>query len=225
MELSALNLSILTKKILEKRKINELMPVQIKAINSGLLDGKNILVCSPTGSGKTLVAEIAIIENLLKNKFTNKAIYIVPLKALAQEKYLSFKNFFENSFNVCVLTGDNEESEYELSLINKSDIIIITSEKLDSMLRHNLNWINNVKVLIVDEIHLLNDLKRGPTLEIVLTLIRQLNQNLQMIALSATIGNSSELANWLNAELVYDEFRPVELKKGVIFENKLEFIN
>lgn len=225
MVISGYSVSNIVVDLLTKRSINELMPVQKKALSNGLLDSKNLLVCSPTGSGKTLIAEIAMIESLLKNKHTNKAIYIVPLKALAQEKYKSFQKDFSKYFNIAVMTGDNEETQRELNLIAKSDIIIITSEKLDSILRHNYTWVENVSCLIVDEVHLMNDLRRGPVLEIVITLMRQLNQNMQVIALSATIGNSQELSEWLEANLIYDEYRPVELKKGVIFEGKIDFVN
>ena len=220
-----LKLNQLTKNIIEHKKINSFMPVQIKAFNNGLMEGKNLLVCSPTGSGKTLVAEIAIIEGLVKDKYTNKAIYIVPMKALATEKYDNFMKYYSEFFKITVLTGDSEEAERELSSIDKSDIIIVTSEKLDSILRHNHSWIKNVKVLVIDEIHLINDFNRGPTLEIVITLIKHLNTEIQIIGLSATIGNSNELAEWLGANLIIDDYRPVALKKGVIFDGKLEFVN
>jgi len=215
----------LNKIILEKKGITEFMPCQTKAMKQGLLEGKSILVCSPTGSGKTLVAELGIIESLMKNKHTNKAIYIVPLKALASEKYHSFMKLYGEHFNIAMLTGDNEEDERDLVKIHNSDIIIMTSEKLDSILRHNHQWVQNVSVLVIDEIHLLNSLKRGPTLEIVITLVKELNKDIQIIGLSATIGNSTELADWLKAELVYDEYRPVELKKGVVFDKKIDFVN
>lgn len=225
MEIDNYKVSRIVTEIFEKRKIHELMPVQKKALENGLLTFKNLLVCSPTGSGKTLIAEIAMVQALMENKHTNKAIYIVPLKALAQEKYRAFLNDYSKYFNVAMMTGDNEETEYELNLISKSDIIIVTSEKLDSILRHNYAWVENVKCLIVDEVHLLNDLRRGPVLEIVLTLMKQLNKNMQIVALSATIGNSYELAEWLEAELIFDTYRPVELKKGVIFDGNIEFVN
>jgi len=214
-----------TKKILEKKGIKEFMPCQIKALDQGLLKGKSMLICSPTGSGKTLVAEIGIIESLMKNKYTNKAIYIVPLKALASEKYNNFMDEYSDYFNIAMLTGDTEADERDIMKISKADIIIMTSEKLDSILRHNHQWVQNVSVLVIDEIHLLDSLRRGPTLEIVITLMRELKSDVQIIGLSATIGNSVELAKWLKAELVFDEYRPVELKKGVIFDKKIDFVN
>ena len=103
------------------------------------------------------------------------------------------------------------------------DMIIATAEKMDSLLRHRSPWIKNLTVLIVDEIHLLNDVGRGPTLEILITLLRQLVKNMQLIGLSATIGNEKELSEWLDANLVEDSWRPVELKKGVYYDSEIEF--
>jgi len=75
--------------ILEK-DIKELRPAQVKAIEKGLLDGKNLLVCTPTASGKTLIAELAALKSIIEGN--GKAIYIVPLKALASEKYKDLRN-------------------------------------------------------------------------------------------------------------------------------------
>jgi len=80
-----------------------------------------------------------------------------------------------------------------------------------------------VSVIIIDEIHLLNDTNRGPTLEILITILRQLLKKVQIIGLSATIGNSEELAEWLKAELVIDNWRPVKLHKGVYLDGEVEF--
>ena len=85
-----------------------------------------------------------------------------------------------------------------------------------------MSWINEVKTVVIDEIHLLNDPRRGPTLEIIITLLKQLIKP-QIIGLSATIGNPKELAEWLEAELVSDDWRPVELKQGIHLDGKTEF--
>jgi len=81
------------------------------------------------------------------------------------------------------------------------DVVIVTAEKLDSIIRHGIDWIKDVGLVVVDEIHLLNDVSRGPTLEVTITRLRDLAK-FQILALSATISNSAELAGWLNAELV-----------------------
>lgn len=202
---------------LREQRINKLNPCQKKALKKGVLNRKNLLVCSPTGSGKTLIATFAIANNLDKGK----AVYIVPLKALASEKYKDYKKFFEKTkYKVAMSTGDIDSSSEYLA---KYDLIILTVEKLDSLIRHHSKWINDVNLVIIDEIHLMNDPGRGPTLEILITILKKLLNNAQIISLSATIGNPEELAGWLDAELVYDEWRPVKLYKGVYFNREVEF--
>lgn len=190
--------------------IIELRPSQLKSISAGLLEGKNLLVCTPTASGKTLIAELAAVSAILNRK--GKAVYIVPLKALATEKYNDFKKRYGAFLKVSLSIGDLDSSD---SYLSESDIIICTAEKLDSLIRHHAPWIGSIAVIIIDEIHLLNDPGRGPTLEILITLLRQLLPESQLIGLSATIGNPEELAKWLDALLVTDSWRPVKLSQGV----------
>jgi len=204
--------------ILEKQNLEKLRPCQEKAIEKGLLQNKNIVICTPTASGKTLCAELAAISNILNEK--GKAIYIVPLKALATEKYKSFQKLYNSIINIGISIGDYDDSDQTLY---DKDIIIATAEKMDSLIRHNSNWINNIKTIIIDETHLLNDQSRGPTLEIIITMLRQLLKDVQIIALSATIGNPETLASWLNAELVIDKWRPVKLRQGICIDENIEF--
>ncbi len=205
-------------KVLEKEGINELRPSQRKAIQAGLLKGKNLLVCTPTASGKTLIAELAMIKSILEH--TGKAIYIVPLKALASEKAREFKRKYGHLLKIALSSGDLDSSDPYLA---DYDLIIATSEKIDSLIRHHAPWLKQIYVVIVDEVHLLNDRERGPTLEILITLLRHLLSNIQIIALSATIGNPKELAAWLDAELVEDSWRPVPLRKGVYMGDTIDF--
>jgi len=198
-------------------KLEELRPCQEKALEAGLLDGKNLLVCTPTASGKTLVAEMAALKNILNGR--GKAVYIVPLKALAREKFKDFKERYGGLIRVVLSMGDMDKSDGYLS---DFDLIITTSEKLDSLIRHRAPWINQIGTVIVDEVHLLNDPGRGPTLEVTLTILKKILKA-QLIALSATIGNPEELAKWLEAELIVDDWRPVELRKGIYFDGKVEF--
>lgn len=204
--------------ILKREKIEELRPAQEKAIKSGLLEGSSLLVCTPTASGKTLVAEIAMAKQILESK--GKAIYIVPLKALANEKCREFKQKYGHLFRIALSIGDIDSAD---SFLAEYDIIVCTAEKLDSLLRHKTPWISRVAVVVVDEIHLLTDVERGPTLEILLTILRRLLPKLQLIALSATIGNPKELADWLKAKLVFDTWRPVKLRQGVYYKQEIEF--
>ena len=195
-----------------------LTPIQEKAVKAGLLKGTSLLVCAPTASGKTFIATMGIANTLEQG--SSKAIYLVPLKALAHEKYKEYQRLFEKTkYKVIMSTGDiDSESTY----LMKYDVLILTTEKLDSLLRHRVSWISEVKTVIVDEIHLLHDPTRGPTLEIILTLLKSLLKP-QIIGLSATIGNPEELARWLGAELVIDTWRPVELKQGIECQGKVQF--
>ena len=100
--------------------------------------------------------------------------------------------------------------------------MLVTAEKLDSLLRHSRDFIKDVGLIIIDEIHLLNDESRGPTLEVLITLFKIKFQFIRLIGLSATINNCEELSNWLNAELIYDTFRPVELEHYTYLNQELE---
>ena len=203
--------------ILITKGITELRPAQKKAIEAELLQHKNLLICTPTSSGKTLIAELAAMNSILHHK--GKAIYIAPLKSLASEKYKEFKQFYGEKAKIALSIGDVDAVDPKL---HEYDLIITTSEKLDSLLRHKVDWLKSVAVIIVDEIHLLNDPGRGPTLEVLITILKELLKNIQIIGLSATIGNPEELAAWLKATLVIDDWRPVTLHKGTYLDGKIE---
>lgn len=217
MKIDKLKIPEKVNRIFEKKGFDELRPSQYKSIQAGLFEDKNLIVCTPTASGKTLVGELGMLNAVYHDK--GKAVYIVPLKALASEKYKQFKNDYPE-LKIALTSGDIDSSD---DWLERYDIIITTSEKFDSLIRHRAPWINQIKVVIVDEIHLLNDYGRGPTLEIILTIIKKEMKDTQIIGLSATIGNSGELAKWLDAELVVDTWRPVELKKGIYHTEEIEF--
>ena len=202
---------------LEKKGFEELRPSQSKAIKQGLFLNNNLLICTPTASGKTLVAEMSFLNTIINKK--QKAVYIVPLRALATEKYFEFKKNYPQ-----IKTGlSTGELDSEDRALGQNDLIIVTSEKFDSLLRHKTAWLKNLGTIIIDEIHLLNDPKRGPTLEIVIAIMKKELPNAQIIGLSATIGNPKEISTWLKAELVKDEWRPVKLKKGIYYEGEIHF--
>ena len=203
--------------ILEK-EITKLRPAQEKSVKKGLLQGRSLLVCTPTASGKTLIAELAALKSIIEGK--GKTLYIVPLKALASEKHRDFKRRYGKIVKIALSIGDIDSSDLYLA---DYDLIVTTSEKFDSLIRHHAPWLSSIATIVVDEIHLLNDTERGPTLEILLTILKQLLKNAQIIALSATIGNAEELAEWLQADLIVDEWRPVKLHKGIYYDSKIEF--
>lgn len=207
------------KEILVKEGITAFRPAQEKALKAGLLENKSLLICTPTASGKTLIAEMAAMKHILEGK--GKAIYIVPLIALANEKYKEFKRKYGHLCKIAISIGDLDSADQHLV---EYDFVICTAEKLDSLIRHHSPWLSYVSLVAIDEIHLLNDVERGPTLEILITVLKQVLKNVQLIGLSATIGNPEELAEWLNSTLVEDNWRPVPLKKGTFFQGEVEFI-
>ncbi|WP_406669975.1 DEAD/DEAH box helicase [Methanolobus sp. ZRKC4] len=196
--------------------IEELYPPQSEIVNKGLLEGNNILAAIPTACGKTLVAELAMLKHVLNG---GKALYIVPLRALASEKYERFKEFESLGIKTGISTGELESKSEQLG---KNDIIVCTSEKTDSMLRNGTTWLQDLSIVVVDEVHLLGDSLRGPTVDIVITKLRSI-PNLQIVSLSATIGNAEVLAEWLDAELVVSEWRPTILNEGIAIGKAMNF--
>jgi helicase len=194
--------------------ISELYPPQADCIEQGMFERKNLLVAIPTASGKTLVAEMAMHSHIATG---GKCLYIVPLKALASEKYDEFGN---KGVRVGIATGDLDRRD---DMLGRNDIIVATSEKVDSLLRNNARWISDITLLVIDEVHLIDSDDRGPTLEVVIAKMRYRNPIMQMIGLSATIGNPKILAGWLDAELVTSSWRPVDLRQGVFYNNRIHF--
>src|SRR3990167_8104318 len=162
--------------LLKTDGITELNPPQVLAVKKGLLEGKNLVVASPTASGKTLIAEIAILKNFLDGK---KSVYLVPLKALASEKYNDFSKYRKIGMRVAVATGDLDGSD---GWLGGYDLIILSNEKMDSLLRHSIPWIKDISLIVSDEIHVMDDPSRGPTLEIVLTQLTGMTKS-QVLAL------------------------------------------
>ena len=199
---------------LKSQGYEKLYPPQADSVKSGLLDGKSILVSAPTASGKTLIAMLAILSYLSKN--SGKVIYLSPLRALAAEKFTEFKKLEKiqlgKKIKAGISTGDFENIEKNLE---KSNILILTNEKMDSIIRHGTEWIDDIGLVISDEVHLIGDENRGPTLEMILTQLKLLDTKPQIVGLSATITNSDEIADWLGCKLVQNDWRPVPLSEGV----------
>ena len=204
--------------LLDYLKIKDLYPPQKEAI--AIVDnGESVLMSVPTAAGKTLVAYTALMKAVKEKK---KGIYLVPLRALAWEKVSELRDICKNILNgakIGVSVGDYDKARG----LSKYDIIVSTSERADSLIRHNPSWLPEVGCLVSDEIHLLNDSGRGPTLEVTLSKFREINPSIQIIGLSATVSNSIEIANWLDAKLVESDFRPVPLKRGISIERKIEW--
>jgi helicase len=200
--------------ILDSLGYSSLYPPQELALSKGLLESRNLLITTPTASGKTLIAVIAAIKPIEKGL---KVVYLSPLRAIATEKYrylqvLQNIDIIDKRIRIRIATSDYDSSGMEVS---NADVIILTNEKMDSVIRHGAEWIADVGLFVTDEVHLLGDKERGPTLEMILTKIRKMYPQSQILALSATVTNSEDIAKWLGCELIQSNWRPTKLVEGV----------
>ncbi|MHC1567822.1 MAG: DEAD/DEAH box helicase [Candidatus Syntropharchaeia archaeon] len=210
MKVDELNIDSRIKRILKER-IDTLYPPQEEAIRKGILKGReNFLLSFPTAAGKTLLAELVMLKSIVEEN--GKCFYVVPLNALAQEKYRDFSRY--NSIaRIGISTGDYDSSSRYLE---KNDITILTLEKFDSLTRTAPDWLNEISVVVLDEIHIVGDRKRGPRIEGAVARFRTGNPKARFIGLSATIPNIDEFASWLGAKVVKSEWRPVPLREEIL---------
>jgi len=215
MQMNSAKIEMQVKQISGFKKFN---PMQAKALAHGIYN-QSVVISAPTASGKTLISELAAL-NCIMNK-QKKVVYTCPLKAIASEHSREFKNKYGANFIIrtALSTGDMDSSSTHLS---RYDLIYCTNEKLDSLIRHQAEWLRDIGLLVIDEIHEL-DSDRGATLEMVISKLRFIVPDLQVLALSATIPNSKEIADWLKAGLVESDYRPVKLKEGILLDKTVHF--
>ncbi len=254
------------KSFLKSRGFSELYPLQAAAVGAGLLDGRSLLVSAPTASGKTLVATLAILSHLARGG--GRVVYLSPLRALAAEKYAEFEALSEvkvsgagwqgrlqalrrrrdgdartdAAITAARLTGERGAAAASRGpvKIDDADIVVATNEAMDAAMRRGREWTQEIGLMIIDEIHLIGDESRGPTLEMILTQQKQEQEQqqqqrqkrrppskgspdappakMQVVGLSATISNDEEIARWLGCKLVRSTWRPVPLAEGVCDE-------
>ncbi len=203
------------KKIIKSRGIKELLPVQTLSVKAGLLKGEDLLIVSATSSGKTLIGELAGIKNLIETG--KKFLFLVPLVALANQKYLEFKERYEKlGFKVSLRVGMGRiGKKVDVNTSLDADIIVGTYEGIDYLIR--TKKLKDIGTVVIDEIHSLNLEERGARLDGLIGRLRFLFKDAQKIYLSATIGNPKELAKKLNTKLVLYNGRPVPLERHIIF--------
>ncbi|KAL7126329.1 hypothetical protein ABFS83_14G178900 [Erythranthe nasuta] len=179
-------------------------PVQTQVFSILYNSDDNVLVAAPTGSGKTICAEFAILRNHQKvPDNAMRAVYIAPLEALAKERYLDWKKKFGEGLGIRVveLTG---ETATDLKLVEKGQIIISTPEKWDALSRRwkQRKYIQQVSVFIVDELHLIGG-QGGPILEVIVSRMRsiasQVENRIRIVALSTSLANAKDLGEWIGA--------------------------
>ncbi|MEM0246858.1 MAG: DEAD/DEAH box helicase [Desulfurococcaceae archaeon] len=202
--------------LLGERGIRELNPVQVEAVKRGLLNGVNMVISAPTASGKTLIAEMVLVKTAVNGLV---GVYLTPLRALASEKYAEFSVLNKIGVKVGITTGDYDQpAEY----LGEYDIIVATYERFDSLMRLKPTWLKRVGLIVIDEMHNVNDPERGPIIEMIVA--RALKRGTRIIGLSATIGNPAELARWVKGELVTSAWRPVKLVEGVFNKKRSEIV-
>ena len=209
------------KRVILQEKNQYLLPVQYLAIREGLMKDENLLVVSATGSGKTLVGELAGVPKALNGK---KFLFLTPLVALANQKYRDFKKRYEPlGLKVAIKVGMNRiKAKGELKLPNSNirdaDIVVGTYEGIDFMIRSGeSDALNDLGLVLIDEIHTISDEERGLRLNGLIKRIEHIFPKTQIIGLSATIKNPETLANDFNMKLVQYKERPVPLERHIVF--------
>ena len=202
--------------------------VQSKCFHPVYSTNDNLVLSAPTGSGKTVIMELAICRllNVLKDE-RFKVIYQAPTKSLCSERFRDWNAKFAALKLKCAeLTGDTDNTQ--LRNVQSSQIIITTPEKWDSMTRKckdHIRLMQLVKLFLIDEVHILKE-TRGATLEAVVSRMKNIGSNVRFIALSATVPNSEDIATWLGKDATNqhipahrehfgEDFRPVKLQKFV----------
>lgn len=214
------------KSILKRHGNKQLLPVQRLAIEEGLLEGENLLIVSATASGKTLIGELAGIPKALEGK---RFLFLTPLVALANQKYHDFKSKYSKiGLKTAIKVGMNRvKARGELVIpdtdIKGADIIVGTYEGIDFILRSGKsNILRELGVVVIDEIHTLDDEERGSRLNGMISRLKRIFPEAQIIALSATIDNPEEIASTFNLRLIEYDKRPVTLERHLTFPRNEE---
>jgi helicase len=205
------------KKILLSQ-LEELMPVQALSVEAGLIEGKNQLIVSATATGKTLVGELAGIQNILNNK--GKMLFLVPLVALANQKYEQFNRRYSSIASTSLRVGTSRiiKGTKGVRTSLSSDIIVGTYEGIDFVIRSgNSKSLGNIGTIVIDEVHMLEDKERGHRLDGLIARLKFIAPDAQFIYLSATVGKPEWLAGKLGAVLIEFEERPVPIDRHLIF--------
>lgn len=213
--------------ILEKHYSPYLLPIQEEAVrNYGILDfrkdkNQNLLVIAPTSSGKTFIGEMAAIAQAIH---LQKTIYLVPLRALADEKYRHFKDLYSHcGIDMVISTRDRSKDDHNI-ISGDYDVAVMAYEKFNYFCLMSPRFLDIVSLVIIDEMQLINDSKWGPLLESMVNHIDKKNKNIKIIALSAFVEGQDALIRWFPGRTLISYQRPVELRKGIVRDGIFKYI-
>jgi helicase len=201
--------------------VASLMPVQQLSVEAGLLYGKDLLVVAATASGKTFIGEMAGLKNYLEKR--GRMLYLVPLVALANQKYDRFSGKYDKIARVTLMTGVSRVNLPETKPVGNRGaggaIVVGTYEGVDNLLRKGMN-LQNIGTVVIDEVQMLEDPERGHRLDGLIARLKYVAPKAQFLYLSATIGSPHLLAKKLCASLVSYAERPVALERHLVFTEK-----
>ena len=196
-----------------------LFPPQKEILKLGYLESKdNWLICTSTGSGKTLMGEWAMLQAIRVGK---RAAYVAPLKAIVEEKIEDWHRKYPE-VQIGLYTGDSVKNSAKPK---DENLLLFTPEKFSSYVcrwKKNLSWIAELDVIVFDEFHLLGDTSRGASLEALLARIRRIHPFVRIIGLSATLSNAEEIAAWLRAQVFRSDWRPLPIERRITRFKKAE---
>ncbi|MDD1672632.1 MAG: DEAD/DEAH box helicase, partial [Methanomicrobiales archaeon] len=208
--------------------VERLTPVQQKALEAGLLDGTHLLVVAATASGKTFIGEMAGMKNFLEGR--GRMLFLVPLVALAHQKYQRFRERYGDILKVTLHTGVSRLNLQEMKSGAERDIhaplVVGTYEGIDHYLRCG-NSLSDIGTVVIDEVQMLEDSERGHRLDGLIARLKYIAPRAQILYLSATIGLPHLLADKLGAKLVIYSDRPVPLERHLLFverQGKIKYI-
>ena len=213
--LRALGRGFSTENVLSSRSISELWPSQLSALNSDLLGGGSRVLRMPTSAGKTRIAEMVIIHGLAKNS-NSAALYIAPFNALTDELATGFNDLFiDLGLTVSSFSGSYEFDDLTAGELNE-DLLVVTPEKLDQLMRVDSAFLDRVDTVILDEGHIVAEAVRGIKYELAVSRLRTLRPNATFISLSAVVPDSTmaEFSRWLTAsqDPITSNWRPTTLR-------------
>ena len=193
--------------LLKSQSMSELWPSQTLAVANGLLDPRlSKIIRMPTSAGKTRVAELAIVHALTTIP-NAKCVYIAPYRALVSELEQSFLNLFGDlGFQATSIVGSYETDDFEQLIVSNADIWIMTPEKLDLLNRAKPEFLNNVRLFVLDEAHVMHDERRGVKFELLLSRLKRRLQNARFLFLSAVVPDETlkDFAAWFSADAERD---------------------